>query len=447
MKIIIMLFGIPILMLGSCKKFLDAKPDQSLATPSSLYDLQTLLDNVDMNVSSSVSNLISDEYYFSDSYWTSAISQYKNAYIWESKDDELLNMEWIYPFKAILYANIVLDNIDKVSNDTSMYHLDRNTIKGSALFYRAYAYAGLSQIFVPPYDSTNGQPRMGIPLRLTGDFNIPSVRSSVTELYEQIINDLGNALPLLPERATYKTRPSVLACYGLLARTYLYMGKYTLAEEYAGKYLAINPTLIRFDTLSATAAYPFSLFNVEAEYYAKPSTSLGGTTSISFMDTLLYRSYTVNDLRKTLYYTINTSTGTIGFKGSYWGASRLFGGIATDEVYLIMAESMVRNGKIQDATDYLNTLLATRYKSGTYIPLQGLGKESLLAIVLNERRKELVFRTARWSDIRRLNQYDKAGLKPRRMIAGKVYETMGNGISLLKIPQTVIDETGMNQNE
>ncbi len=52
----------------------------------------------------------------------------------------------------------------------------------------------------------------------------------------------------------------------------------------------------------------------------------------------------------------------------------------------------------------LNDLLITRWKSGTFIPLTASTKEEALNIILNERKKELLFRGLRWMDIKRLNE-------------------------------------------
>jgi hypothetical protein len=63
-----------------------------------------------------------------------------------------------------------------------------------------------------------------MPLRLDPDMNIPSVRSSVQQTFEQILKDLHEAVNLLPVKQIATSRPSKVVALGYLARTYQYMG-------------------------------------------------------------------------------------------------------------------------------------------------------------------------------------------------------------------------------
>ncbi|MFP9100715.1 RagB/SusD family nutrient uptake outer membrane protein [Flavobacterium sp. RHBU_24] len=89
--------------------------------------------------------------------------------------------------------------------------------------------------------------------------------------------------------------------------------------------------------------------------------------------------------------------------GSYDGSPLPFSGIATDEIYLIKSECLARAGKFTEAMQVLNTLLEKRWIAGTFFPLSATGTAAL-DIILSERRKELVLRGLRWSDLRRLNK-------------------------------------------
>ncbi|MFR1445949.1 RagB/SusD family nutrient uptake outer membrane protein, partial [Acinetobacter baumannii] len=72
-----------------------------------------------------------------------------------------------------------------------------NALKGSALFYRAFAFEGLAQLFCKPYSTTNAN-ELGIVLRLTSNVNAKSTRATVQQTYDQIIADLKQATDLLP---------------------------------------------------------------------------------------------------------------------------------------------------------------------------------------------------------------------------------------------------------
>jgi hypothetical protein len=60
-----------------------------------------------------------------------------------------------------------------------------------------------------------------------------------------------------------------------------------------------------------------------------------------------------------------------------------------DELYLIAAESYARTNDIAHAMDMLNSLLITRWKTGTFVPFSASTKEEALQIIKEERRKEL----------------------------------------------------------
>src|SRR5258708_17108525 len=123
-----------------------------------------------------------------------------------------------------------------------------NQVKGSALFYRAFAFHQLAQLYCLPYSSTAGID-LGIVLRLTSNITAPSIRSTVQQTYTQIINDLKQAAILLPGLTLYPTRPTKTAAFGALARTYLSMRDYSNAAIYADSCLKRDSTLLDYTSL------------------------------------------------------------------------------------------------------------------------------------------------------------------------------------------------------
>src|ERR1044072_7803011 len=68
----------------SCKKYLDKKPSQNLTVPSTLADLQAVLDNQNVNLQSSeYLELVSDNYYLTSLSWQGLIPDYRKTYIWD----------------------------------------------------------------------------------------------------------------------------------------------------------------------------------------------------------------------------------------------------------------------------------------------------------------------------------------------------------------------------
>src|SRR5690606_21692174 len=110
----------------------------------------------------------------------------------------------------------------------------------------------------------------------------------------------------------------------------------------------------------------------------------------------------------------------------YAGSLVYFSGIATDEIYLIKAECLARLGQGQAALDVLNELMINRWKESEFQPLNEEGAENVLRLILEERRKELVFRGLRWSDLRRLNKDQRFRKTLIREIDGKQHELPPN---------------------
>ena len=439
---ILLLFSFAIM---SCKKYLDEKPLQSTVIPKTLNDLQALLDNisrVNMQTTTDLLEAVSDNYYLNTSDWQSLPLSERLNYIWD-KDAEHFD-SWRQPYIGpIYYSNVVLDLINTVTFNKSDNNLSNN-IKGDALFYRSFAFERLAQLYCRPYSST-ANTDLGIVLKLNSNIAEPLKRATVQQTYDQIINDLKAASELLPDSVAYPTRPNKAAAYGTLARVYLSMRDYGNGGRYADLCLQKQNQLMDYNNYVSTN---FPRFNKEMIYYDNPLYLGIIDNYIAKIDSSLYQSYTNNDLRKSIFFQDN-GDGTFGFQGSYipeYANFVPFDGINTDEIYLIRAECYARAGNINAAMTDLNTLMITRWKSGAFVPFTAIDKTTALNTILTERRKELLFRNLRWSDIRRLN-IEGANITLKRIVNGITYTLPPNGVrSVMLIPQQVVSFSGYPQN-
>lgn len=433
--------------LASCGKFLDAKPDDRLAVPNTIADLQALLDDNNMNTRYTYAQeLAADNFYLTTDDWQTLDPVYRDIYNWQKNDQTF--EQWAPPYQSMLNANIVMDNIDEVQHSTGEQEA-WNNVKGSALFFRSFYFYGLAQVFSLPYNKSNAASSLGIPLRLNADYTEPSVRATTEQTYQQIITDLQLAASLLPVTPAIKSRPSKPAAYGLLARVCLDMQEYEKAGAYADSCLQLYDRLIDYNTIDAAAEMPFARFNDEVLFEAvSPNVTLA--PSVCRIDTLLYAAYAANDLRREIYFT--NSAGFISFKGDYYGLGTsssgiIFTGIVTDEVYLVKAECQARAGNTTTAMQVLNDLLLTRWRAGSFVPFSAASPADALRKILTERRKELLFRGARWSDLRRLKDDPQFSVTPVRLLDGQRYELApGSPRYALQLPRSVIEKTGMPQN-
>lgn len=442
-----------LLLLPSCKKYLDEKPVKSKTIPSTLADLQALLDRYTITNQNGPQLLeaLADNYYLTTTTYNQRTAEERMTYVWDKNATSYST--WFQPYtKPVYYANVVLDQLKDISvadNEKEKYNL----IKGSALFMRAFAHYELAQLYCKPYSTTDAG-QLGIVLRLTSNINAPVTRSTLQQTYDQIISDLKNATDLLPETSIYPTRPNKIAAYGALARVYLAMRDYTQAGTFADLYLGKKDQLLNYNTLNPNGNPVFPRFTIEIAFYNRPfQSNLVANHLGAKIDSTLFNSYASNDLRRTLFFKANTGSnaGTYGFQGSYDGSGGtsntfVFDGICTDEIYLIKAEAAARAGNKEAALNTLNALLVTRWKTGTFVPFTAATAQEALALILTERRKELVYRGLRWTDIRRLN-LEGAGITLKRVVGSTTYTLPPGDLRyVLLIPNEVLSLSNLPQN-
>lgn len=442
--------------LVSCKKaFLNKLPSTALVVPSTLSDYQQLLDNTVVTTGTPLLGEVSaDNFYLPYSTWQALDSREHNAYIWAADiyEGQGLVDDWDVPYQQVFYANVVLEGLSSIPV-TMANQQPWDNEEGSALFLRAYAFYNVAQLFAPPYDSATAATDLGIPLRLHSDVTIPSVRASLAATYEQITGDLRLARTLLPATLPGQTlnRPSQPAALALLARVYLAMRAYDSAGRYADSALQRYNALMDYNTLDTLSRFPFPLLNAETLYQTRIVNYTQCLAAIAYPNTLidstLYASYSPQDLRRALFYQLNTN-GLPNMKAGYANVVWPFTGLATDELYLIRAECAARAGHTTAALADINTLLQHRYATGTFTPLTAASPQQALDTILAERRKELPFRSVRWTDLRRLN-LEGRNITLTRTLNGMAYQLLPNSkLYTLPIPPDILNfNPTMKQNQ
>ncbi|SHG10687.1 RagB/SusD family nutrient uptake outer membrane protein [Pedobacter caeni] len=466
------------LILASCKKFVDIKKISNQSFLTTANDCQLLLDNYDyMNTGYPLDGEVSaDDYYvLSDSYKENVIPKIpleeQDLYAWRpGAKRNLADPNWQKPYFVIYNANLVLETLAKINPATEDPGL-LNTLKGSALFYRAYALWFVAQLYTKPYSASTADQDPGVPVRTSSDMNVESLRGTVKETYNSMIRDLSEALNLLPLTSNIPSRPNKVTVYAMLARLYLSMEDYPNALINSNEALKLKNDLLNYNGISAVSASPFSRFHKEVifhsiNYYKSTNPAVGAIlyqgfafNNIAKIAPDLVASYGTNDLRRTIFLKINSGihAQSYRFTGNYEQAfspaPTFFNGLATDEMYLISAECHARAGNIPEAAKALNTLLITRWKTGTYVDMSSTTPaEEALRKILEERRKELLMRGLRWTDLRRLNKDNrfKKDLVRKMIINGT--ETIIGSLPAndprytLLIPDEVIKNSGLAQN-
>jgi len=434
--------------LFACTGKLDLKPDVSNLIPQTVEDYQALMDGELMNESFPVyGEGAADNYYITDDRFSSmTIEDDKNVYIWNKKVFSLNSAagDWSTAFSRISNSNLVLEGLDRLESGSGS--VAYNNVRGTALFYRGAAFHALAEMFCKPYDSATARNDLGMPLRTSSDIKIIYQRASLQETYDRIIADLNMAATLLPDLPLVVSRPSKVATYSLLARVYLMIGDYEQALVNADKALQLKHDAFDYNTVDVVDGLSFKPDNNDVLFYATLTPTSLFRLNTTFVDTTLYSQFEDNDLRKKLFFRQGAS-GML-FVGSYSGNIFIqFGGLTVSETILTRSECYARKGDVARSMADLNTLLRNRWKVGSFSDLSATDETDALKKILSERRKELMFRGRRWSDLRRLNKDPRFAKTLSRVVKGVTYELPPNDPKYVyPIPELEIKLSGIQQN-
>lgn len=444
-KIILACLTITLFSLWGCEKYLNEKPDQRLSAVETIADMQALLDNYsDLNYGDpAMGEICGDNFFLSDETLNQRGEYDRNLYVRAGENVfPPVSNAWASGYKQVNIANTVLqalsDKQEVIADKAKLAN-----IKAQALFFRAKSFLNMLGIWALPYDASSADGLPGIPLRLDPDLNKPSTRATLSNCYTRVIEDFRQSISNLPAKDAVQTRPSKAAAYGMLSRVYLQMRDYIQAGNYADSCLQLQRTLLDYNSLNANANFPIPLLNTEVVFEGRTSHTLM-IQSRTLVSRELYNLYAANDLRKTIFFKLSGIDYL--FRGSYEGAANPFTGISTGEELLTRSECYIRTGRVEEGLKDLNLLLTNRYKTGSFSPFSGLGKEQALELIKKERRKELAFRALRWMDIRRFNlEGDEIVLK--RKVNGREYTLAPNSPKYaLAIPEDIIQLSAMSQN-
>lgn len=438
--------------LPGCESFLDEKPSKDLVIASTLQDLQALLDagnKLNLGNYPGLLEARTDDTFIGPGGLNRLSTYDQDLYLFKDdlQEDGLTNLTaWQNTYMTIAIANTVLDELSFVNEGTES---NRRFIKGTALFHRAFGHFLLSQVFCEVYEESNANDKEGIPLKKSSDTSEPTFRSTIKETYDFIEQDLLEAVELLPEQVTYVMRPNKAAAHALLSRLYLSKSDYKNSLIQSEKSLSYNNFLLDFNSLNSSSSYPIPVMNDETLFFAHSGLGFLNPSRECYVDTVLYNYYDEFDLRKKVFFK-EQDRGRHSFKGTYmgFGSGGFFVGPTTSEMYITSAECFIRTGEPLMAIERLSTLLNARREEGHHLTLSEEDPEKLLDLILLERRKELIHRGVRWTDIRRLNLDQKYKRDIVRVVEGdeKVYELKANSSGFVyKIPRVVVNFSGVSQ--
>ena len=328
------------------------------------------------------------------------------------RESRYSNNIWSSAYKTIYDLNAVLDGISN-SDAVSLTDSARKQLTAEAKTMRAFSYFYLVNCFGD------------VPLVLSIDYNqtknLP--RSPVNAVYDQILKDLTEARPYLREDFAAgrgeRVRINKWANAALLARVYLYTGKYAEAVSSASEVISqtnlfsIEPDLNKvFLQNSSEAIWQLAQTDFYG-YRAVPEAKIlmpilpDETPAYRFSDQLL-NIFDATDKRKLNWMTGN-STGADPYLYAYKYKERHNTPNYTEysmvlrlaEMYLIRAEASILFSA-SNTTDAINDLNVLRQRAGIDLLPLTLNAGEVITAVEQERRRELFAEWGhRWFDLKR----------------------------------------------
>ncbi|TCC96856.1 RagB/SusD family nutrient uptake outer membrane protein [Pedobacter psychroterrae] len=443
------------LMLGSCKKYLGIEPKgvQLLKTVKD-FDLWLNDREITGNLPEPI-NLLADNIDLANvELPLDAVNE--RVFTWQPQfaEDQFAGEAVIWKdfYREIYYYNTLINNIDEATDGTET---QKKSLKAEALLGRAFCYLYLVNFYGKVFNPGSASSDLAVPFVTSHDLNDPTPpRRSVKEIYEHIINDITAAIPDLPaSNIKNRFRGSIAAGYGVLARTYQFMGDYVKAAENAQKALTAGSSTIMDFTKMTNSSQIGDLTVRPDVFYARVSVAYNQEKipTIAFLKT-----FDVNDLRLKFYYN-NLGNYTYPTRGLVkYRSSGLQGGTATiswgptvAEMELILAESAARGNDLPLALDHLDVLRKKRFPASAYQKYSSNNRDQVLQKIMQERSFEFPYNGMRWIDMRRMDAEGKMQEVSRLDKNNNVIATLSPGSQryTLQIPvQVTLFNPGWPQN-
>lgn len=360
-----------------------------------------------------------------------------------------VNTLWSTAYNAINRSNLFLDGMQANAAKfvepifPANYATTANQLIAEARFVRAVSYFYLLQLYARPYLADNGA-SPGLPLRLrgeTGSANNDLARSTVQEVYNQILDDLNFAEQNLPlnygtnaaSAFTNTTRAHRNTAIAFKTKVYLTMGRYNDVITEADKIVSAaapfaaasgvphvlsaniadvftlpattpeNIFSLPFTTLNAPGTQnglgfyylPNSVGNGGGEYRLNPAGIIGNTTA-----------WPANDARRSQLITV--ANGEV-YLGKFRAGTPFLDNtpiLRYAEVLLNLAEARARASANSVDARALALLNSVRTRSGSpaYTDADVTTSAQLVAAIMTERRIEFLGEGHRsWNLLRTLS--------------------------------------------
>lgn len=401
--------------MSSCQKFLDTPPENALLWDEALdspEDAQRLLTSCydvlrssnsyggatmilsDMLADNMDGRLLGGDYRAYNTHNTA-------IFIQQSRD------LWYNGYLPIYRVNLLMERIDEIAG---LADGEKERMIGESKFFRALGHFEMVRFFAQPYGYTADNGHLGIPLR-TGANTDMLTRSTVGEIYTQVIADLQDAIAALPaDNGGYATS---WAAKAILAKVYFQMNQYQDAFDLSNDIISsglfeLNPDIMARYSSTSNVENIFSLVSTGNQDQAGsglitayrstgiPLDEPVGRISPAFHGIAVSEP---TDLRRAWYIALDSNASNeriflTRFNAEFFNVPI----VHLAEILLIRAESAVEIGNLGQAESDVN---AIRLRAEVDPVSSGQTPAALLTLIRNERRLEMVGEGNRLHDLKR----------------------------------------------
>ena len=400
-RVIAAVFGV--LALGACGSLLDTSPEDRVPDDKAIINAA----GARAALAGAYDGLQDDSYYggeylfFNDLIADNAIhngtfSEYADA------DQHLIQaangsvaLIWNALYDAISRVNLI---IQKVPALTDLDPVEKDQLLGEAYFLRALHYHNLVRLWG------------GVPLRLVPPVTVDAAssiaRSTVGEVYTQILADLGEAEARITNTAP-TNRASVGAVKALQMRVYLYQQNWAAANAEADELIALGYALapVFGDLFDAegqdTPEDIFKLTFTDSDYqyigYYYLSYNSGGRSEVAVDANLIAVSDPADDR---LAWGVNQNESPAeGTKFPTPIGAEDVHVVRFAEVILAKAEAMARLNNLDSAVAEYNKIRVRALLPAHTLGVEVTTQQQVLDAIDLERRLELAFEGDRFADL------------------------------------------------
>jgi starch-binding outer membrane protein, SusD/RagB family len=424
--------ALAVLSTVSCKKFLERPPEGQMteqeafsseanlvAYANGIYTL--LAENSFYSGRHQVLNELLGDHYKGDRYTGDYAEIFKrqNSFFGGTRDDYYRTA-----YRIIANANNVILHLDVANNAVT-----KSILEGEAKLFRAIAHFEMVRMFAQPWGYSADNSHLGVPLRTEITLD-PVQRSTVKQVYDQVIADLKDAEGLLPAANTngkfYKATNWAAKAY--LAKVYFQQNDFANAYNYANQVIASNKFFLdasfnnRFSQGLSTEG-----ILVIGDQNSPNQFNPGGDLRGNFRSDISIPGFTFTDqfyavatarpadLRKAAWYsnTLQTSYNVLlKYNKNFFDLPL----VHLTEIKLIRAEAGAETGgaNLAVAITDINDIMTRAYGGTTFNLPANATAGAVIAAARSERELEMVGEGNRTQEIKRIgartgNNVDRRG--------------------------------------